>query len=114
MPGGTRYVQGNVIMYEMIQNSTLAPSSFSATSANTVVQVIGVLPGDTVEVQLPSIVTGVCVGTVLAGTNSITIQFMNTTGGSVTPPAASVNNPYVFLVTRYENTSPKNMRKAIQ
>lgn len=113
MPGNTAIVRGNVTLLQLAKSNTLAPSAFSTTSANTVVSMAGIKPGDMIEVYLPSIVTGVAVGTVLAGTNQITIQFTNGTGGSVTPPAATSSLPYLFLIKRYENAYPYGIPLAL-
>ena len=113
MPGNTAIVRGNATLLQVLKSETLAPSAFSTTSANTVVTLNGIKPGDMIDVYPPSIVTGVSVGTVVSGTNQVTIQFTNSTGGSVTPPAATRLLPYLFLVARYENDYPFAIPRAL-
>ncbi len=113
MPGHTRNPLGNILMAELVKNDTLVGTTSSATSFNQTVTLTGITKYDIVEVFPPSIVTGVCVGSVISAANSITIQWMNTTGGSVTTPSASTTLPYLFRVTRQENAGFQHLPRAI-
>jgi hypothetical protein len=113
MPGHTRNPLGNILFTEICKNETLTGATSSAASFNQTIPLVGITKYDIVEVYPPSIVTGVCVGTVVPAANSLTVQWMNTTGGSVTTPSASVAAPYLFKVTRQENAGFQHLPRAI-
>ena len=84
-----------------ILSASLTPSSVATiTTAEQVFTVTGTNPGDVVFVNPPSLTAGVtCTACRVAVADTVRIQFVNPTAGSVTPPAGT----YVFLIARPES-----------
>jgi hypothetical protein len=108
----TNPLYGNFVSVRMYKNTTYAGTTSSATSFNATITLPGVKVGSHVQVLAPSAapVTGVCIGSAYVATaGNITVQFMNTTGGSVTTTAATAAAPYRILVWHLDGNSPGDL-----
>jgi hypothetical protein len=80
--GSTTPIQG---IYNIKQ--TLTPAAVGAnTTAEQTFTVPGVLPGDSIDINKASHQAGLSIGNVrVSAANTLAIQFVNTTAGSITP-----------------------------
>lgn len=78
-----------------------AVATISAPIQNFAATGIGLLPTDTVIVTPPSATAGVTQGsTWVSAADQLSIQFVNPTAGSLTPPAGTAAAPYLVTVFR--------------
>lgn len=88
---------GNVAQ-EYVLGITLSPSIVAAnTTAEQAFTVAGVLVGDFIEVNKPTVQAGLGIVNTRAGLNTLYIAFANTTGVGITPTASEV---YQVCITR--------------
>ncbi len=112
----TNPLYGNFKSVREYKNTTYAGTTSSATSFNATITLPGIAVGAFVQVFAPSVapVTGVCIGSAYVATKgNITVQFMNTTGGSVTTTAATAAAPYRILVWHLDGNSPGDLSSSI-
>lgn len=95
-------IAGNAFSISLIEVS-LTPASVATVSATAqTFTVPGLLPGDSVNVNPPGQTAGVTIGSVrVSAADTVSIQFVNPTAGSVTPAAGT----HVFTVIRKEGTT---------
>jgi hypothetical protein len=77
---------------------TLTPASVAAaTTVEQTFTLLGVQPGDAIDVTPPGLTAGVSVvGARISANNTVALQFVNTTAGALTPLAGS----YIFVIFR--------------
>jgi hypothetical protein len=94
---------GNVFSTTVIRQ-TLTPTSVSTiTTSEQTFTVPGLKVGDHVVVNPPGITTGVVLAAArVSAADTLALQFVNPTAGSVTPLAGA----HTILVTRFDGTSP--------
>jgi hypothetical protein len=83
---------------------TLSPAALGATtSGEQTFTVPGVQLGDFIDISKPSVQAGLSLGNVRASAlNTIAVEFVNTSNGTLTPTASEIYN---VGVTRPENTT---------
>jgi hypothetical protein len=96
----TTIARGN-ILYDFMIGPSLTPVSVAgSTAAEQSFTVLGLQTGDFVEVNLNSAQTaGIGIGNCRASTNTLTVEFSNSTAGALTPAAGI----YLINVMRPEN-----------
>jgi hypothetical protein len=103
MPSSTTIARGNVQLEAILQIQAAYPALGTGTSstAEVTVTVPGVQTGDFIEINKPSHAGGVSVGNIRASaTNTVAIQFVNSTGASV---AAGPTENYIIVVSRFDS-----------
>jgi hypothetical protein len=103
MPNPSRVSQGN-ILGQWVLMVTLSPATVAATtSAEQTFTVSGLQLGDMVEVTKTQLQAGLGIGNSrVSAANTLAIQFLNVTNGTLTPAAGET---YFVEVTRPENLS---------
>lgn len=104
MPGASDIPVGNLQLIQIIQ-ATLSPAQVNTVTApEQTFTVNGLQLGDLVQVFKPTVQAGLGVlGARVTAANTLGIQFINPTGGNITPTAGEV---YLIKVIRPENPGP--------
>lgn len=95
MAGGI-YFWNTCSTQQLVNPGTIGAS----TTVNITISLPGLLPTDIILATIkPTYTTGLDVGNAIAGTNSATVLFQNSTAGGITPGAEQ----YKFVIYRPEN-----------
>lgn len=108
----TRAIYGNIVTERIYKNTTYAAQTSSASSFQGTFLLPGISTNDLVFVIAPfsAPVTGVApVSAYVSAKGIITVQFLNTTGGSVTTTAATAAKPYYFKIIRIDGNLPTDV-----
>lgn len=103
MSGPSTIPRGNIVL-SMLLGVPLSPAAVGAnTTAEQTFTVLGLLPGDEVQVSKPTTQAGIgIVNARVSAANTLAITFSNNTGGGITPTAGET---YAVAVNRPENTT---------
>jgi hypothetical protein len=88
---------GNVQAQYLMQVTWSPTAVTENTTVATAFTVTGILAGDLVQVSKPTNQAGLVIGNVFTAANTVTVNFGNLTGSTITPTASEV---YTLLVTR--------------
>lgn len=89
---------GNLRAVSLVQLTIDPASVAAATTAEQTFTVVGVQPGDQVDVRKPTLTAGIgVVNARVSAANTVAITFSNSTAGAIDPPA----EVYSFIVLRF-------------